>query len=298
MSETTLPSPSGAGAGTAPAAGARTIDRETWIAIGLAAPALLVLVVLFALPLAKLLTASLAGPHGFTLAEYAKLTAPYYLGVIWNSLKLAGLTTVIALVIGYPAAFAIARARGAVRSLLLACLFLPLAASVIVKAFAWTILLRSDGLVNMTLIALGLIDEPIRMIFTETALVIGSVNIFLPFMILPLYTVVAQLDARLSDAAATLGASPLEAFLRVIVPLTLPGVIAGVALVFSLSVSAYVVPTLLVGERYPTLSTTIAKAYLLARQPAFGAAAGVVLLAIAVIVVAISTRLARAEGRR
>lgn len=290
MSEAALPAP-------LPDARAPRVSRERWLALALAAPALLILLFLFVLPLAKLLAASLSNAAGFTLDEYAKLLGTaYYLGVIWNSVRLALLTTVIALVIGYPAAFALARARGAVRSTLLACLFLPLAASVIVKAFAWTILLRSDGLVNETLLALGIIDSPIRMIFTETALIVGSVNIFLPFMILPIYTVVAQLDPRLADAAATLGASPVEAFLRVVVPLSLPGVIAGVALVFSLSVSAYVVPTLLIGERYPTLSTTIAKAYLLARQPAFGAAAGVVLLAIAVAVVALSTRLGRAGG--
>ncbi len=278
----------------------KSFDREKLLAWALAAPALLILIGLFALPLAKLLAASVAAPDGsFTLAEYGKLLGTsYYLGVVWNSLRLALITTLIALAIGYPASFALARARGGVRSTLLACLFLPLAASVIVKAFAWTILLRSDGLVNTVLIALHIIDDPIRMIFTETALIVGSVNIFLPFMILPIYTVVTQLDTRLSDAAATLGASPVEAFVRVVFPLTLPGIIAGVALVFSLSVSAYVVPTLLIGERYPTLSTTIAKAYLLARQPAFGAAAGVVLLAIAVAVVTISTRLGRGEARK
>ncbi len=145
---------------------------------------------------------------------------------------------------------------------------------------------------------LGVIHEPIRMIFTETALIVGSVNIFLPFMILPIYAVVTQLDHALSEAAATLGASPLGVFWRVIVPLTLPGIIAGVALVFSLSVSAYVVPTLLIGERYPTLATTIAKAYLLAREPGFGAAAGVTLLVIAIIVVALSARLAGGERAR
>jgi ABC-type spermidine/putrescine transport system permease subunit I len=103
---------------------------------------------------------------------------------------------------------------------------LPLAASVIVKTFAWTILLRSDGVINRTLMALGLTNVPIRMIFTETALVIGAMNIFLPFTILPIYSVVAQLDPRLSEAAATLGASPIAIFTRVIVPLTLPGVIS------------------------------------------------------------------------
>ena len=280
-----------------PAAPAR--DRERWLAWGFAGPSLAVLALLFALPLALLLAASLSDGSGLSLAEYARLLGTgHYLGVIWNSLRLALLTTLIALAIGYPAAFALARARGGLRSLLLASLFLPLAASVIVKAFAWTILLRSDGIVNTVLVAAGILAEPVRMIFTETALIVGSVNIFLPFMILPIYTVVAQLDPRLTDAAATLGASPVAAFLRVVVPLTIPGIVAGVALVFSLSVSAYVVPTLLIGERYPTLSTTIAKAYLLARQPAFGAAAGVVLLVIAVAVVALGSRLGRAGGGR
>jgi putative spermidine/putrescine transport system permease protein len=276
-----------------------TPNRERWLAAGIAAPALLILAALFVVPLLLLLVGSVRSPAGFTLAEYARLLGtPYYLGVIWNSLRLALLTTVIAFAIGYPAAFALARARGVMRSLLLATLFLPLAASVIVKAFAWTILLRSDGLVNTILIALGIIREPIRMIFTETALIVGSVNIFLPFMILPIYSVVAQLDRRMTDAAATLGASPVVAFLRVTLPLTVPGIVAGVALVFSLAVSAYVVPTLLIGERYPTLASTIAKAYLLARQPAFGAAAGVVLLVIAVAVITLGTRLARFGGER
>lgn len=266
-----------------------TIDRDRRIALMLVAPAIVVLVLLFALPLSLLLIGSIIGPTGPSLSAYGKLLGDaYYRGVIWNSLKLASLTTVVALAIGYPTAFALGRARGAVRSILLATLFLPLAASVIVKVFAWTILLRGDGIVNTVLLALGIVDQPIRLIFTETALIIGSVNVFLPFMILPIYTVVTQIDSRLADAAATLGASPTVAFVRVIAPLSLPGVIAGVALVFSLSVSAYVVPTLLMGERYPTLSTTIAKAFLLARDPMFGAAAGVVLLVIAALVVVIS----------
>ncbi|WP_315757180.1 MULTISPECIES: ABC transporter permease [unclassified Bradyrhizobium] len=266
-------------------------DRERFAAFGFVAPSALIIALVFVLPLALLLGVSvLDGKGGITSANYTRLLGtPYYLGIIWNSLRLGLLTTLIAFLISYPAAFALARARGALRSILLATLFLPLAASVIVKAFAWTILLRSDGLINTVLIALGIIEDPIRMIFTQTALITGAVNIFLPFMVLPIYAVVAQLDGRYAEAAATLGASPLVVFFRVILPLTLPGIIAGVALVFSLSVSAYVVPTLLIGEKYPTLATTIARAYLLAREPGFGAAAGVVLLAIAVIVVALST---------
>jgi putative spermidine/putrescine transport system permease protein len=270
-------------------------DRERLAAFGFVAPSVLIIALVFVLPLALLLGVSvLDAKGGITSANYTRLLGtPYYLGVIWNSLRLGLLTTLIAFLVSYPAAFALARARGVLRSILLATLFLPLAASVIVKAFAWTILLRSDGLINTVLISLGIIEDPIRMIFTQTALIVGAVNIFLPFMVLPIYAVVAQLDGRYAEAAATLGASPVVVFFRVILPLTLPGIIAGVALVFSLSVSAYVVPTLLIGEKYPTLATAIAKAYLLAREPGFGAAAGVVLLAIAVIVVALSALLSR-----
>jgi putative spermidine/putrescine transport system permease protein len=272
-------------------------NQEVLEAVIFVIPAVTVLFALFALPLVLLFAASVRGPNGPVLDAYEKLFGTaFYLRTIWNSLRLALLTTLFTLAIGYPASFALARASGFVRSALLASLFLPLAAGVIVKAFAWTILLRSDGIVNSVLLTLHVVDAPIRMIFTDTALVIGAVNIFLPLMILPIYAVVAQLDQRLPEAAATLGASPTMAFVKVTAPLTVPGVLAGVALVFSLSVSAYVVPTLLIGERYPTLSTTIAKAFLLARDPTFGSAAGVALLAIAFIVVMFSTRIYRSEA--
>src|SRR5580658_4095154 len=161
---------------------AKVRNRERSLALAFLAPSLAFLIVAFVVPLVLLLGVSVAGPNGPSLAAYAKLLgSDYYLGVIWNSLRLALLTTLFDFLIAYPAAFALARARGAMRTLLLSSLFLPLAASVIVKAFAWTILLRSDGVVNRILLGLGLIHAPIRMIFTETALVVGSVNIFLPF---------------------------------------------------------------------------------------------------------------------
>ena len=275
-------------------------DRDKLAGLAFVAPACIALILLFALPLALLFAASLRSADGeISLAAYQKLFGEtFYLRATWNSLRLALATTILALLIGYPASFALARARGIVRSALLSSLFLPLAASVIVKAFAWTILLRSDGIVNRALLALHLVSAPIRMIFTETALIVGAVNIFLPFMILPIYAVVAQLDERLPEAAATLGASPTTAFWKVTAPLTLPGVVAGVALVFSLSVSAYVVPTLLIGELYPTLSSAIAKAFLLARDPAFGSAAGASLLVIAFAVVALSARFGQERAPR
>ena len=147
--------------------------------------------------------------------------------------------------------------------------------------------------VNRLLLALGVLDAPARLIFTETGLVLGAVNIFLPFMVLPIFAVVKLIDPRVLDAAATLGASPLHRFVRVTVPLTMPGVIAGVAFVFSMSVSMYVIPTLLMGDRFKTLSVLVARSFLFMRDRSLGSTVSVVLLAIAVGVVVASALLAR-----
>ena len=260
----------------------------------LAVPACVFALLVFALPLGLLLAGSLRGPEGWTLEGYtAFLGAEYSWQVIGRTLRLAALTTLICLALGYPAAFALARTRGVVQSLLVAALLLPLSLSVIVKAFGWTVLLRSNGVVNKLLMASGLTEAPIRLIFTETGLLIGITNIFLPFMVLPIFSVIRQIDPRLTDAAATLGGGPLYSFLRVVAPLTLPGVTAGVTLVFSMSIAAYVIPTLLMGDRYQTLSTTIATSFLYLQDPQRGSVAGVVLLAMSLVVVVLSAVLAR-----
>jgi putative spermidine/putrescine transport system permease protein len=280
-----------------PVAASRSRDRTS--ALLLAAPAALVLIALYAVPLAHLIVGSFVGAEGFSVTAYERILGqPFGRMLILNSLRLGLITTAITLAVGYPAAFGLALSKGVARSVFLASLFLPLAVSVIAKAFAWTILLRSHGAVNDLLLALRVTDRPIRMIFTQTALIAGAANIFLPFMILPIYAVVAQIDPRLSEAAATLGAPPVAAFVRVVIPLSAPGVVAGVALVFSLSVSAYVIPTLLMGENYPTLATTIAKAFLISRDPALGAAAGAILMAIGLIVVVAGARFAQLPGAK
>lgn len=265
----------------------------------LVVPAALVTLLLFAVPLALLLIESLRGPQGWTLAHYhAFFASPAAWRVVWRTLRLAALTTLICLLLAYPAAFALAWSRGALQSVLIACLLLPLALSVIVKAFGWTVLLRANGLVNLTLQALGLATLPVRLLFTETGLLIGIVNIFLPFMILPVFASVRQLDPRLAEAAATLGGGPLHVFRRVVVPLTWPGVLAGGTLVFSLSIAAYVIPTLLMGDAYQTLPTMIATSFLFLQDPHAGSVAGVVLLALALAaVLAGSLQGGRAEGR-
>ena len=260
----------------------------------LALPATAYLAVAFAVPLALLLATSFVRDGHVTLAGYARfLGDPFSWTVIGNTLRIAALTTLVCLLAGYPAAFALARAPGALQAILLAALILPLSVGVVVKAFAWTILLRSDGIVNRLLVEVGIVDAPVRLLFTEPGLVLGAVNIFLPFMVLPIFAVVKLIDPRLLDAAATLGASPLHRFVRVTVPLTMPGVIAGVAFVFSMSVSMYVIPTLLMGDRFKTLSILVARSFLFMRDRSLGSTVSVVLLVIAVAVVVGSALLAR-----
>ncbi len=269
----------------------------------LAAPATATVVALFAVPLALLLLDSVRAPGGaagggWTGANYlAFFGSSYAWAVVLRTLRLATLTTCCCLALAYPAAFALAATRGWLQSMLLAALLLPLSLSVIVKAFGWTVLLRGDGAVNMLLQGLGLTSAPVRLLFTETGLLIGIVNIFLPFMVLPIFASVRQLDPRLPDAAATLGGGPVYRFWRIILPLTMPGVVAGVTLVFSLSIAAYVIPTLLMGDAYQTLPTTIATAFLYLQDPGRGSVAGVVLLALSLAVVAASVVLGRrADG--
>ncbi|MBV8186549.1 MAG: ABC transporter permease [Alphaproteobacteria bacterium] len=263
----------------------------------LAAPAVLYLLALYALPLVWLLAKSFSGPAGLTLAPYAEFFAdPFNWRVVANTLSIALWVTLVCLVIGYPASFALARAGAALQIAMLVAIILPLSVGVVVKAFAWQIVLRRDGVVSQLLVGLGIWDEPQRLLFTETGLVLGAANIFLPFMILPIYSVVKLIDPRLDEAGATLGATPIYRFLRVTLPLSLPGVVSGVAFVFSMSVSMYVIPSLLIGDRFQTLSTLTGRSFLFMRNEQLGSTTAVILLALAVSIVVGSGWLARRLG--
>jgi putative spermidine/putrescine transport system permease protein len=264
----------------------------------LAAPALAYVGLMFVLPLGLLLARSLWGPDGFTLTGYRRVFAdPYYVQVIWDSLKLAFYTTFIALLAGYPAAFALARAKGTAQVVLFALVFLPLTVSIIVKTFGLMMMFRREGMVNWFLVTFGFVDRPIRLVFTEFSLIVGMVNVFLPFMILPIYSVVRMLDPRLADAAASLGAGPVRTFCKVTLPLTMPGIIAGGSIVFSISVAAYVTPSLLIGDRYMTMSQVMAKAFLNLRDFQLGATMASIMLVIALAIVFASSYLTRYANR-
>lgn len=263
----------------------------------LAVPAIAYLLFVYALPLLWLLLRSVIGPKGFTLEPIASFFAdPFNWRVMANTLKIAGLVALVCLLVGYPTAFALAWARGWVQVVLLAAIILPLSIGVVVKAFAWQIVLRRDGIVSSTMVGLGLWDEPVRLLFTETGLVLGAANVFLPFMILPVYSVVKLVDSRLNEAGATLGATPFYRFRRITLPLTLPGVVTGTVFVFSLSVSMFVIPSLLIGDRFQTLATLMGRSFLLMRNEQLGSTTAAVLLVLAVSIVVGSGILARRLG--
>jgi putative spermidine/putrescine transport system permease protein len=265
----------------------------------LALPALLYLAFAYGAPLVVLLARSVTGPDGLTLAPLGRFFAdPFNWRVIGNTLQTALLTTLVCLAIGWPTALALARAKGVAQVVLLLSIILPLSVGVVVKAYAWQIVLRRDGIVSQLLTGLGIWSEPQRLLFTETGLVIGASNVFLPFMILPIYSVVRLIDPRLSEAAATLGATPLHRFAKVTLPLMLPGIVSGIAFVFSLAVSMYVIPSLVIGDRYQTLATLTGRAFLFMRNEELGSTTAVVLLILAVAIVVSSTVLARRLGSR
>jgi putative spermidine/putrescine transport system permease protein len=266
-------------------------SRVAWLAI----PGAGYLLLVFALPLALLLASSFQSEQGsFTLQGYATfLSDPFNATVVWNTLKIALVVTGLCLLVGYPTAFAMARAGLPVQGGMFLALILPLSVGVIVKSFAWTIILRSNGPVNNMLMTLGLVDEPVKLLFNERGLVIAAVHVFLPFMVLPIFTVARQIDSRMQEAAATLGATPVHTFLKVTWPLSLPGVVTGCAFVFSMAVSMYVIPALLIGDRYQTLPAVMARAYLFMRDRQAGSTMAVMLLLIAVFIVVASTLLTR-----
>lgn len=269
-----------------------------WSAL-LALPAVLYLLVVYAYPLVWLLAKSVTGPTGFSLTPFTGFFAdPYAWRVMANTIYIALCVTLVCLIVGYPVAFALAWSRGWVQIALLVAFILPLSIGVIVKAFAWQIVLRRDGVISQFLVATGIWPEPQRLLFTETGLIIGAANVFLPFMILPIYSVVKLIDPRLREAGATLGASPLYSFRHITLPLTLPGVVSGISFVFSMSVSMFVIPSLLIGDRFQTLATLTGRSFLLMRDERLGSTTAVILLVIAVSVVVANTWLSRRLGDR
>ncbi len=183
-----------------------------------------------------------------TADNYIRLvTDPLYLDAFLSSIRIAAISSLLTLLLAYPMAYAIARAKKTTRALLLMLVILPFWTSFLIRVYAWTGLLNSNGLINNALVKLGLIAEPLPLLHTDFAVHLGIVYSYLPFMVLPIYAVLEQLDWTLIEAAEDLGASPLKAFWRITLPLSLPGIVAGLLLVFIPAVGEFIIPDLLGG---------------------------------------------------
>jgi len=212
-------------------------------------PALVLMLVFYAYPLAEVLWISVTEPEP-GLGNYERLFTSASVQRVWmTTLRICVITTVITLLCGYVVAYAIASAPPRLQRWMFLLVLLPLWISVLVRAFAWVTLLRRQGLVNEALIGLGLIDEPLRLIWNEFGIAVGMVHYMIPYAVLPLYASMRDIDPRLVPAARGLGASRFEAFRRVFLPLTRPGIIAATVLVFIFSLGFYVTPAILGGGR-------------------------------------------------
>ncbi len=266
----------------------------------LLAPAVLVVGLFLVPPLFGILAASVlqhqqeTGPP--TLTNYARfLGDSYYLRTLLLTLKLSFVTTLCALVLGYLVAYQLVRTIRSPTARRLAYLVVvaPLFTSSIVRSFGWMVSLGNAGFVNRLLRDLGLVDAPIRLIFNETGVVIGLTHVLLPFMVLSIAAVLQNIDHTLEEAAMDLGASRLVTFLTVTLPLSLPGVVAGSLIVFSLAMSAYVTPSVLSGGRLKVVPMLIYEQYISVFDWGFGAAMAIVLLALTLAITAVYTRLLR-----
>jgi putrescine transport system permease protein len=264
-----------------------------WLALTVAAPLMLV----FAVSLGEATQGAPPFEWGFSAANYALIFSDdLYRGAFLNAVRIAGTSTLICLLIGYPMAYGIARARPERRAFLLFLVVLPFWTSFLIRVYAWMALLRPTGLINSALQGLGLIDEPIPMIANEFAVHLGIVFAYLPFMILPLYATLERMDPALVEAAQDLGASRARAFWRVTFPLSLPGVAAGCLLVFIPASGEFVIPDLLGGPDTPVIGRVLWLEFFQNRDWPVACALATLLAAILAVPILIADRLrARAE---
>ena len=286
-------------------AAARGAGRRHLLArLALLGPGVTTWLLLFVAPVGLLLASSfrVRGPYGgfgqgFTLANYGRLLDPLYLDVFIGSLRIATLATAIALLLGYPAALAIATASKRIRVALVLLVVLPFWTSFLIRTYAWMVILNPAGLANRLLAAVGL--GPAPLLYNDFAIILGLVYAYLPLMVLPIYSAIERLGPQVREAAADLYAPPPVALLRVLVPLTLPGIAAGAVFVFVPSLGNFIVPDLLGGGRTIMIGNLMQQQFLQTRDWPFGAVMALTVVALMLVLVGIQTRTLREpEGTR
>src|SRR6266404_5654958 len=261
----------------------------------LLAPAILWLLLLIVAPLLIVLVVSLAthGTYGktlynFTPANFLRAFDPLYLRAYWRTIWIATTTTVLCAIVSYPVAYYLAlRAPERWKRTLLVLTVIPFWTSFLIRTYAWILLLRSEGVINSALMGTGLIGGPLKLLYSDFAVLIGQVYGELPFMILPIYVALDRLDIRLLEAAQDLGANRFWTFVKITLPLSRPGLIAGIALVFIPSLGAFITPDLLGGAKSVMIGNLIQNQFTQLNQP-FGSALSLILTATVLLLLAIA----------
>lgn len=255
------------------------------------------LVLFFIFPLLFILLISFAtrGLYGgveyiFTIENYTRFFDPLYLKILWDSIVIAGFTTLICLVLGYPFAYIIAKSPKKYRNLLLMLVIVPFWTNSLVRTYAWIVLLRTEGVINMLLLKIGIISEPLAMLYNHGAVMVGLTYTLFPFMVLPLYASIEQLDKSYLEAASDLGAKPWQAFTKITLPLTMPGIVAGCLLTFIPTLGLFFIPDLMGGSKSLLIGNLIKNQFLTARDWPFGSAASMILMVLTLIFILIYLR--------
>ena len=275
------------------------LRRRTQLAV-LLGPVSLFLAVFFLGPLSIMIVTSFLAPGLYGGVEwswyphnYGRILGfadpmfedfdPVYIAIFLRSLRIAALTVVATLLVCYPAAFCISRLSERWKNFCLFLITLPFFASLIVRLFVWVLILRPTGLANDVLLNTGLIAQPLDLIYTEGAIILGMVYVFIPFMFMPVYASVEKLDWTLVRASLDLGAGPIRTFLRIILPLTAPGIAGGAVIVFIPALGNFIVPTILGGAKVMMLGNLIEQQFLAARNWPFGSALAMMVMSVMLV---------------
>ncbi len=257
--------------------------RPRWMGWLLLAPMLAWLLLFVVVPMGILLVYSFCQRDdlgrvvfSFTWENYQRVFAPIYLAILGRSVLYAALTTLLCVGIGYPVAWYIARQGEVVRNRLLLLVMIPFWTSFLIRTYAWITILKGEGLLNGLLLSSGAILKPLEMLYTPFAVVIGLLYSYLPFMILPIYGSAEKLDNAIVEAAHDLGAGPVRVFSAVVIPLTKPGIAAGILLVFVPAIGMFAISDLMGGAKVPMIGNVIQNQFFIARNWPFGAALGIV----------------------
>lgn len=221
----------------------------------LALPAALALLIFFIIPMVYILVKTIANNGLRDFIDF--FTDPFYLDILWTTIRVSLISTFISLLLGYPTAYFMARTKSRMKKVMIIIILFPFLVSAVVRSYGWMVLLGTNGLINQLLMGIGIISTPLKMLNTEFAVIVGMIHLLIPYMVLALLGVLQSIDPNVEYAAYSLGANPLQTFAKVVFPLSTPGIISGCVLVFTMSMTSYVTPKLLGGSKFRMMATMV-----------------------------------------